>query len=313
MGEQGSPSDRILFSKTMGPDSLSSVDSVNKQEQYKALYKQKELNTHDDAVWNTIIAMAKQEDEQGIATYLPTVPIDEMIAMGRLLQHDTTQDDRYHHLLQTCSDGETWYDIIHSTQNNRQLIPVFPLLDQEIQTLGKKFERGLDIGTGTGNVAQKIAPYCNSIVGIDLLGEAVQKASARKDIEAAATFVQGDAAHLPFTDNSVDLVISNGLTLYLPRNQEREQNEEINRVLKPGGLYVSIWVGPKEDVATMHIDGAKELLEDIMSSMIVGNAPPVSDQMGVKELAKQFMSKGYTPIFPPEEGKNFVVGFRKKQ
>lgn len=300
MGEQGPPS-----------DNPPAVDAAEKQKQYKVLYTATEANPHDEVLWDRIVGMAKQE-EQTPPLYLPTVPIDEMIDVGRLLQHDTTQEARYHHLLQTFSNGRLWYDIIHGKENNKQLDPVFSLLDQEMRIRRRKFERGLDLGTGTGNVVQNISPYCDTFVGLDVLHEAVQKAGTRKDIGGVAVYVQSVATHLPFNKESFDLVISNGLTLYLPREQEWKQNEEINRVLKSGGMYVSIWLGKKEDIATMHIHGAKELLENIMSWMIVGNAPPASDQMGMKEVAGQFMSKGYAPIFPPEEGKNLVIGFRKK-
>ena len=39
-------------------------------------------NPHDEKTWDTIVNLALVEKEQGIETYLPTVPLDEMITIG---------------------------------------------------------------------------------------------------------------------------------------------------------------------------------------------------------------------------------------
>ncbi len=277
------------------------------QEKYSTLMNMTAKNPHDEKTWDTIVNLALVEKEQGIETYLPTVPLDEMITIGRQLQTALTQEERYHILLQPCSNGALWYDITQS-ENEKNLSLVIPLLEEERQVRWRKFERGLDIGTGSGNAAKVIAPYCEYVVGMDILHEALQKAADRSDIGEHALFAQGDVTYLPYKNESFDLVISNGLNLYLSKEAERQQNEEINRVLRPGGLYVTV-LGAKPEDTTIH--GAKDLLKNIMSWMIVSAVPKKQNQAQFLELNDQFISKGYQPVVSKKGVNNLVIGFRK--
>lgn len=301
---------QLYFSHTMRPD-VGAIHAVAKQQEYHELYTKIEEHPTDPSMWDAIIDMAKQEEAKGTSVYLPTIPLDEMITQGRLLQHAQTQAERYHHLLERCSDGRLWYDIVLGG-NLGVLDSVTPMLrDWVLQVRGgRKFSKALDIGTGTGNTVQKIAPFCRSVVGIDVLPEAIALAQTRTDILATSEFTVGDATHLQFPSKSVDLVISNGVTLYLTKDQEWKQNEEIHRVLRPGGMYVMINAAP-EDVTKRDLHGAKELLEQLMGTLIKTGAPLASEQMKLGDARDQFIHKGYRLIRPRVEDKNWVRGLIK--
>jgi SAM-dependent methyltransferase len=99
-------------------------------------------------------------------------------------------------------------------------------------------ERALDIGTGLGDGALLIArefPRAR-VRGVDLSEEMIRRAQARigLDPEGRVAFKVADAAHLPFEDDSFDLVTQLNVPPFF---------SEIGRVLRPGGfaLIAASW------------------------------------------------------------------------
>jgi SAM-dependent methyltransferase len=99
-------------------------------------------------------------------------------------------------------------------------------------------ERVLDLGCGAGTdslvAAQMVGPE-GSVIGIDMTPEMLAKAHrAAAEMGAAnVEFVEGEIELLPFADESVDVVISNGVIDLLP--DKDTVFAEIYRVLRPGG------------------------------------------------------------------------------
>jgi ubiquinone/menaquinone biosynthesis C-methylase UbiE len=103
--------------------------------------------------------------------------------------------------------------------------------------------RALDVGTGTGAGARAIASRLPEaeVVGIDVAPGMLREA---RRLAPELSFVEGDAAELPFGAESFDLVANANMIPFL---------DEVDRVLKPGGwtLYAfsagpetPIWVEP---------------------------------------------------------------------
>lgn len=99
----------------------------------------------------------------------------------------------------------------------------------------------LDLGSGFGVdaflAAEKVGPS-GHVVGIDLSEEEVKKASTRaeeRNLNGRCKFLKADMEHLPFEDNSFDIVISNGGFCLVP--DKKSAFKEILRVLKPGGRF----------------------------------------------------------------------------
>jgi ubiquinone/menaquinone biosynthesis C-methylase UbiE len=104
-------------------------------------------------------------------------------------------------------------------------------------------ERALDVGTGTGAGARAIAEQLPDaeVVGVDVAPGMLREA---RRLAPDLSFVEGDAAALPFADDSFDLVANANMIPFL---------DEVTRVLRPGGwtLYAyssgpetPIWVEP---------------------------------------------------------------------
>ena len=99
-------------------------------------------------------------------------------------------------------------------------------------------ERVADLGCGAGTdslvAAQMVGPD-GHVTGIDMTPEMLAKARAAADELGAenADFVEGEIEHLPFDDESIDVVILNGVIDLVP--DKDAVFKEISRVLRPGG------------------------------------------------------------------------------
>jgi ubiquinone/menaquinone biosynthesis C-methylase UbiE len=102
-------------------------------------------------------------------------------------------------------------------------------------------ERVVDVGCGTGNGALLAAARGAQVTGVDpaarLLDVARERAAAAG---VAATFLSGDAAHLPLPDGSADLVLSIFAVIFAP--DPAAAAAELARVTAPGGrIVLSAW------------------------------------------------------------------------
>ena len=93
----------------------------------------------------------------------------------------------------------------------------------------------LDIATGTGDVAFKLASKCDKVVGLDIAENMIEIAKikqSKKEIKNI-DFIVGDAETLPFDDESFDIIT----IAYGFRNisDQPKALKEFNRVLKNGG------------------------------------------------------------------------------
>jgi ubiquinone/menaquinone biosynthesis C-methylase UbiE len=71
----------------------------------------------------------------------------------------------------------------------------------------KRGDLVLDVATGTGNTAFALAPHVRRVIGLDLTKEMLDEARrvAAKQSMANVDWVIGDAARLPFADETFDL------------------------------------------------------------------------------------------------------------
>ncbi|MCM8827299.1 MAG: methyltransferase domain-containing protein [Candidatus Omnitrophica bacterium] len=84
----------------------------------------------------------------------------------------------------------------------------------------------LDIGTGSGILAQEISKISRSVVSINICDERIVKDGYK--------FIIVSDERLPFKDFSFDVVISNHVIEHLPN--QKLHLDEIHRVLKENGL-----------------------------------------------------------------------------
>lgn len=154
-------------------------------------------------------------------------------------QHPTSFDDERSfkkRVAQSFSRAAHTYDTVANLQRNvgENLLRKVGV-DLQVKTV-------IDLGCGTGYFTphlQKKFPQA-SVIGVDLAEGMLAVAKARNSEKVS--FACGDAEHLPFATESVDVIFSS-LALQWCQNLEALFSE-LNRVLKPNGQLVFSTLGP---------------------------------------------------------------------
>lgn len=103
----------------------------------------------------------------------------------------------------------------------------------------------LDLGCGVGRMTAPLAKHFEKVVGVDVADEMIKDARAMHAEVSNLSFEVNDGSSLgDFADNSFDLVLSYSVLPHLPMAVCESYFKEVNRVLKPGGLFrYQFWVG----------------------------------------------------------------------
>ncbi len=155
------------------------------------------------------------------------------------------------------SDGEglAWQTGVWDKMSNLYLEEVdqrfVPVIEGVIDRAAiRPGESVLDLGTGTGSVALRVASKVGEdgrVIGNDIsqemLGLAAHKA---KELDIAnVIFQEGRAESIPAEDSSFDVVLASLSLMYVIDRGAAAR--EIARVLRPGGrLIAAVWAAPDE-------------------------------------------------------------------
>lgn len=98
--------------------------------------------------------------------------------------------------------------------------------------------RGLEIGCGVGRLMKAMAPLFRELHGVDVSGEMVVRGQERLREYRNVFFHKNDGMGLPmFSPESFDVVYSYIAFQHMPRKIVYGYFVEVDRVLKPGGLF----------------------------------------------------------------------------
>lgn len=95
-----------------------------------------------------------------------------------------------------------------------------------------------DLGCGTGNAAEFLAPCVREVIAVDQSRPMLDAAAKRLDRFKNIKFVEGDLERLPLADASMDATVA-VLVLHHVEGPQRAL-QEMRRVLKPGGVALVI-------------------------------------------------------------------------
>lgn len=103
-------------------------------------------------------------------------------------------------------------------------------------------ERVLDLGTGTGVVAERASSIVGAdgqVIGVDISPDMIALAQARMEAGGVTnvTLREGSGESIPAEDHSVDVILSSLTLMYIIDRAAAAR--EIARVLKAGGRFIA--------------------------------------------------------------------------
>lgn len=126
----------------------------------------------------------------------------------------------------------------------------------------------LEVGCGRGSLSAYFADDGWDCTLLDLSSSAIERAQeAFSKAKLSASFDVGDCLHLPYGDNSFDLVFSIGLLEHF--EDIGQVIAEQTRVLAPGGLFIGYVVPELPDCVQKKYEWVNELLRAVLPSEVV--------------------------------------------
>jgi ubiquinone/menaquinone biosynthesis C-methylase UbiE len=127
----------------------------------------------------------------------------------------------------------------------------------------------LDVACGAAHVAEDLAPHVRQVVGLDLTPELLRLGAGRlREAGVGNVLLQaGNAADLPFVDESFDLVLCRSALHHFRRPSDMVR--EMARVCRPGGrVVVSDMVAPNAEVKEVFDDVHRHLDPSHMGALL---------------------------------------------
>lgn len=177
----------------------------------------------------------------------------------------------------------------------RYSIQLYHFLARKADLQGKQV---LEVGSGRGGGAHHIAGYFQpaSYVGMDIAEHAVAFCQAQHRLPNLK-FTQGDAEHLPFPDNSFDVVIN--VESCHAYGSPPMFMEEVKRVLKPGGYFLITDIRLAQDMRQLKVQlqasGMDLLEEDDITDNVI-RAIEMEEPIKEERMRRQIPPR-YYPLF----------------
>ena len=141
-----------------------------------------------------------------------------------------------------CGEGEKnavfWdkvaglYDMFENIYNKK----VYRETGQKVAERLQETDVVLECACGTGAISRYIADKCKHLTATDYSEGMLKQAKKHLALKANVVFAQVDITHLPYEDQSFDVVVAGNVIHLLPEPQKAM--EELLRVCKEGGKVI---------------------------------------------------------------------------
>ena len=146
----------------------------------------------------------------------------------------------------------------------------------------ERMTRVLDLGCGTGMLSRMLAADGSDVTGLDISLKSLQvMRRSDKRIEA----IQGDASHLPFTDDAFQVVVSLGSWRHF--SEPEQVLAELNRLLGKNGFFIAGYFPPA-------IGGVVHLVNGFWSRLLIRIYHFLTGKLGFEDHADSLLEERTT-------------------
>jgi SAM-dependent methyltransferase len=156
----------------------------------------------------------------------------------------------------------------------------------------------LELGCGTGALLEEIAT--RFVIGIDINSEFLEEArSILGQVSNKIELKEADAQHLPFPDNSFDVVYCHYFLMWNHAPQRAAILKEVRRVLREGGWFVAL---AEPDYQGWILEPATPIREMLLASLTLSGGDLASgrhlagDLASFKDVTVDCCSKVWTSV-----------------
>ena len=124
------------------------------------------------------------------------------------------------------------YDLFENVYNGK----VYKGTGEKVAEYIDKDDYVLECACGTGAITKSIAPCCKSLIATDFAEGMLKRAKKKCKRYGNVSFQFADITDLAFENESFDKVVAGNVIHLLP--EPKKAMEELERVVKPGGLII---------------------------------------------------------------------------
>ena len=150
----------------------------------------------------------------------------------------------------------------------------------------------LDIGCGPGDIHSFLAGNVGKLVGVDVSGEAIEKASSSNP---TVDYLSYDGKTLPFADSTFDAAYTICVIHHVPPPQWARFAAEAFRIIRPGGIFVVFEHNPWNPLTRLAVNRCAFDHDAVLLN--VGTARRLLSNAGFAEVTSRFI------FFTPFQGR----------
>lgn len=168
------------------------------------------------------------------------IPMQELRKVGLRITECQDVWQVYEVLAEPSSTNLNYYDVIMRPQHLRSYKKMAGALDKFEPS---RIKESVDLGTGTGEMALVLGARSDHIIAVDIMPSLLKIAGKKLSIAQKAGKISAfelkvmDILELQLPEESVDVMVGNGIMAYFTNEERAILLQQIRRILKPSGRY----------------------------------------------------------------------------
>ena len=181
------------------------------------------------------------------------------------------------------------YDLFENVYNGK----VYKGTGEKVAEYIDKTDDVLECACGTGAITKSIAPNCKSLIASDFAEEMLKRAKRKCRKYGNVSFQFADITDLKFNNGSFDKAVAGNVVHLLP--EPRKALEELERVVKPGGLIIiPTYLNKEQQSSSMAVKFLELIGADFKRQFVIESYKKFFEDMGYHN-AEYYVVDGRMP------------------